>query len=264
MNFKYFDIHCHLNLDAFDLDFEEAIFRAREKGVGMIVVGTNQKTSSHAIELAEKYPDIWAIVGLHPVEVPCEVFDSEVYRKMAMHPRVVGIGECGFDFYREGYADFETQKKVFEAQIAIAHEVKKPLMLHMRSSMDGKHNSYKYGLDILKAQIDSGVKVLGDAHFFSGTVGEGKELVDIGFRLSFTGPITYIRDFDEVIKNTPLDMILSETDSPYASPVPHRGERAEPAYVVHIAEKIAEIKGEPLEKVLPQLVDNALKLFSIG
>ncbi|MES3031540.1 MAG: TatD family hydrolase [Patescibacteria group bacterium] len=259
MNFKYFDIHCHLNLDAFALDYEEALLRAREKGVGMIVVGTNKKTSERAIELAEKYPDVWAIIGLHPVEVPCEIFDAETYKKMAAHPRVVGIGECGFDFYREGHADFETQKAVFEAQIAIANEVKKPLMLHMRSGVDGKHNSYRYGLDILKSHA----KVPGDAHFYSGTVEEGKEFVDLGFRLSFTGPITYIRDFDEVIRNTPLNMILSETDSPYASPVPYRGERAEPAYVTYVAEKIAEIKGEPLEKVLPQLVDNARKLFSI-
>lgn len=259
MNFRYFDVHCHLNLDAFNLDFEEAIVRARERGVGMIVVGTNQKTSLRAIELAEKYPDIWAIIGLHPVEVPCEVFDIEVYRKMAAHPRVVGIGECGFDFYREGHADFETQKKVFEAQIALANEVNKPLMLHMRSSVDGKHNSYRYALDILKTQA----KVLGDAHFYSGSGAEGKEFVDLGFKLSFTGPITFVRDFDEIIRNTPLHMLLSETDAPYASPIPHRGERAEPAYVTYVAEKIAEIRGEPLEKVLSQLVDNAQKLFSI-
>ena len=106
-------------------------------------------------------------------------------------------------------------------------------------------------------------KVHGDAHFFAGNLEEARQFIDLGFRLSFTGVITFTHDYDEVIKNIPLNMIMSETDSPYVAPVPNRGERNEPAYVVEVAHAIANIKGESLDKVLPHLVDNACKLFSI-
>ncbi len=256
---KYIDIHCHLNFEAFDIDRQEVLDRAREKGVGMIVVGTNRKTSEMAIKLAEENSDIWAIIGLHPVEVPCEVFDEEIYRKMALHPKVVGIGECGFDYFHHGYETKSAQQEVFEKQIAIANEVKKPLMLHVRNGIQFGQSAYRDTLEILKKHA----KVPGDVHFFAGNWEEAKEFLELGFRLSFTGVITFARDYDEVIKNIPLNMIMSETDSPYVSPAPHRGERNEPSYVIEIANTIASIKGESPEKIFSHLVDNAQKLFNI-
>jgi TatD DNase family protein len=256
---KYIDIHCHLNLEQFDLDYKEAISRAKEKEVGMIIVGTNLKTSEKAIKIAEENENIWAIVGLHPTEIPCEAFDYDAYKKLAQHNKVVGIGECGFDYFRQGFENKAAQQEVFEKQIAIANEVKKPLMLHLRSGLKPGENAYKDALEVIKNHA----KVHGDAHFFTGSWEEGKQFLDLGFRLSFTGVITFARNYDEIIKNTPLNMIMSETDAPFVAPEPHRGERNEPAYVIEVAHKIAEIKGETLEKTLPHLIDNAKKLFSI-
>lgn len=256
---EYIDIHCHLNFDAFDIDREEVISRAKGNKIGMIVVGTNIKNSRKAVEIAEKNENTWAIVGLHPIEIPCEIFNLEDYRKLAVHPKVVGIGECGFDYFRQGYEMKDKQIEIFEAQIALANEVKKPLMLHLRNGMNTGENAYKDALDVLKRHA----KVPGDAHFFAGRWEEAREFIDLGFRLSFTGVITFTRDYDEVIKNAPLNMIMSETDSPYVSPTPHRGERNEPSFVVEVAKTISAVKGKSAEIILPHLVDNARKLFSL-
>jgi TatD DNase family protein len=256
---KYIDIHCHLNLDQFDLDYKDAISRAQEKEVGMIIVGTNYKTSQKAIKIAEENDNIWAIIGLHPTEIPCEEFDYDSYLNLAKHPKVVGIGEVGFDYFRQGYEMKDKQKEVFEKHVAIANEVKKPLMLHIRSGIDKNHNAYRDSIEVIKKHA----KVHGDVHFFAGSIEEAKEFLDLGFRLSFTGVITFARNYDEIIKNTPLNMIMSETDAPFVAPEPYRGQRNEPAYVIEVANKIAEIKGESLEIVLKHLVDNARGLFKI-
>lgn len=256
---KYIDIHCHLNLDQFDLDLKETIARAKEKEIGMNVVGTDYKTSEKAVKIAEENPDVWATIGLHPEEIPCEQFDFDAYKKLAQHPKVVGIGECGFDYFRQGYKNREQQREIFEKQIAIANEVKKPLMLHLRNGLKAEENAYKDAIEVIKKHA----KVHGDVHFFAGNWEEGRHFLDLGFRLSFTGVITFARDYDEVIKNTPLNMIMSETDAPFVSPIPHRGERNEPLFIIEVAHAIASIRGESLEKVLPHLVDNAKKLFLI-
>ncbi len=256
---KYIDIHCHLNLEQFDLDYNDVIARAKEKGIGMIIVGTNYKTSQKAIKIAEENENIWAIIGLHPAEIPCEQFDYESYLNLAKHIKVVGIGETGFDYFRQGYENKALQQEIFEKQIMIANEAKKPLMLHLRSGIDKNHNAYKDALGIIKKHS----KVHGDAHFFAGSIEEAKEFLDLGFRLSFTGVITFARNYDEIIKNTPLNMIMSETDAPFVAPISYRGERNEPAYVIEVANKIAEIKGVPLEIMLKHLVDNAKNLFNI-
>jgi TatD DNase family protein len=257
---KYIDIHCHINLDEFDIDRNEAIQRARERGVGMIVVGVDRKSSEMAIKLAEENSDIWAVIGMHPADSSGEVFDESVYRKMAQHPRVVAIGEVGLDYNHDRYESRKAQQEIFEKMIALANEVKKPLMLHIRSGIDKEKNAYQDVLPILKRHA----KVHGDVHFFAGTSEEAKQFIELGFRLSFTGVITFTHDYDEVIKNTPLNMIMSETDAPFVSPIPYRGQRNEPSYVVEVVEAIAKIKGEPIEKVREHLIDNACKLFSIS
>lgn len=267
---KYIDIHCHLNFDDFNIDREEIIKKCSEKEIGLIVVGTNKKTSELAIKIAEENENIWAIIGLHPVEIPCEIvdgeFDYDTYKKMADHKKVVGIGECGFDYFRNKYGgelNSELQRKVFESQIRIANEVNKPLMLHLRSSLDKKQNAYKDAIEVLKKHA----KVNGDTHFFAGNLEEAKGFINLGFRISFTGVITFVRDYNDVVKGIPLNMIMSETDSPYVAPLPYRkieqSHRNEPTYVVEIAHKIAEIRGEDREMVLQQIVKNAKELFSI-
>lgn len=256
---KYIDIHCHLNSDEFDIDLNDAISRAREKEVGMIIVGTDYKTSEKAIKIAGGNPDIWATIGLHPTEISNEKFNFDLYKRLAENPKVVGIGECGFDYSRQGYENREIQREIFEKHIAIANEVKKPLVLHLRNGLQKYQNAYKDAIDVLKKHT----KVHGDVHFFAGDWEEGRQFIDLGFRLSFTGVITFARVYDDIIKKAPLNMIMTETDAPFVTPVPHRGERNEPSFVVEVAHAVASIREESLDKVLPHLVDNARKLFLI-
>lgn len=256
---KYIDIHCHLNFDDYDKDRQEVIDRARERGIGMIVVGTTLETSKKAVQIAESANDIWAIVGLHPIYAPCEEFDEKAFAELAVHPKVVGIGECGFDYFRVSENDNPRQKKAFLAQIDLANKVKKPLMLHLRNSADGK-SAYGDALDILKTES----KVKGDAHFFAGTVEEANRFYNLGFSTSFTGVVTFTRDYDEVVINAPKDMIMVETDAPYVSPEPYRGTRNEPSYVIKTLESVAKIRKEDPETLSSGILDNARALFNLS
>lgn len=269
---KYIDVHAHVNFNAFDADRKEVIKRALDNDTWVINVGTQIDTSRSAVGLANKYKEgVYAIVGLHPIHSTAsyhdkqelgeggkeftsrgEIFDKDAYRELLKDPKVIGIGECGLDYYRLDADSIEKQKKNFIEQIELANEVGKPLMLHIRQA-------YKDALEILKEYS----KVKGDVHFFAGTWEEAKKYIDFGFTLSFTGVITFTHDYDEVIKNTPLDMILSETDCPYLTPVPNRGKRNEPAYVNQVVKRIAEIKGLSEEEVAGAIISNAKRLFSI-
>ncbi|MDO8590638.1 MAG: TatD family hydrolase [bacterium] len=282
MQNQFFDIHTHVNFAAFDTDREEVIKRAREAEVGMINIGTQQDTSRSAVSLAEKYEGLYATVGLHPVHTSKsyhdekelgeggkeftsrgEIFDYDSYKKLALHPKVLAIGECGLDYYRENQdAGFKIQEKIFRQQIELAIEVNKPLMLHVRNGSG--RSAYRDALSILKSYIVNHESTLkGDFHFFAGSWEEAREIIDCGFNLSFTGVITFARDYDEVIKNAPLDRILSETDSPYVAPSPFRGKRNEPLYVIEVVKKIAEIRGEDFEIVKKQLTLNATRFFGL-
>lgn len=264
---KYIDIHCHLNHDDYDLDRDEVIARARENDVGMIVVGNDLKTSEKAIKIAEENENIWATVGLHPTEVINEKFDIDQYLKLAQNPKVVGIGECGYDYFKNkywnGYESKNLQTELFEKHIHIANEVKKPLMLHLRNGQNKEENAYIDAIDMIKKHA----LVHGDVHFFSGSMEEEREFIELGYRLSFTGVITFTHDYDEIVKHTPMNMILSETDAPLVSPIPHRGERNEPSYVIEVVEAISRIKegavDNSVDNVSRQIVENARVLFKI-
>lgn len=272
MRFSYYiDIHSHLNFAAFDTDREEVMARAREAGVAMINVGTQKDTSASAVVLAEKYPDgVYAAVGLHPIHTAKsfhdeeelgeggkeftsrgEVFDYDYYKKLALHPKVVAIGECGLDYYRIENGK-EKQEEIFRKQIELAIEVKKPLMLHIRSA-------YADAFKVLKTYTE----VTGNLHFFAGTIEEAKPFLDMGFSFSFTGVISFARQYDEVVRYLPLERIMSETDCPYVAPVPFRGKRNEPAYVVEVIKKIAEIRNEDFETIRAQLLTNAVRFFGL-
>lgn len=256
---KYIDIHCHLNHDDFDLDRQESINRAKEQGVAMIVVGDDMKTSLQAIKIAEENENIWAIIGQHPTTVKSEEFDIKKYSELVKHPKVVGIGECGLDYFRDDYADKALQEELFIKQINIANENKKPLMLHIRNGKSKDQNAYLDAIEILKKHS----KVHGDVHFFAGNIHEAREFIKLGFRLSFTGVITFARDYDEVIKELPLNMIMTETDAPFVAPLPYRGQRNEPTYVIEVAKRIAEIKGLNFDEIISHFTDNAKTLFNI-
>ena len=289
---RFFDAHSHPNFAAFAQDRDEVIKRALKSGVFMNVVGTQKDTSKSALELAEKYEGVYATVGLHPIHTGKsfhdkdeigeggkeftsrgEEFDYEYYKKLASHRKVVAIGECGLDYYRHNANDAngdnadaanKKQEEIFRKQIELATEVKKPLMLHLRNGEN--RSAYKDAFAILKSYIinhTSGSSLRGNLHFFAGTTEEAKPFLDAGFTFSFTGVITFARSYDEIIRYLPLDRILSETDSPYVAPTPYRGKRNEPLYVIEVVKKIAEIRGEDVEKVCEQLVLNAVDFFQL-
>jgi len=263
MNFKYLDIHSHLQMSDYDSDREVVLVRMKETGVGTIVVGVDYETSKQAVELAEKNEHIYACVGLHPKDNLTEMFDIEAYKKLIQNPKVVAIGECGLDFFRlEGDAGKveeikARQKKLFIQQIELALETDKPLMLHCR-------DAYREVLDVLiPYKKQAGEKLRGNVHFFAGDVATAREFIDLGFTVSFTGVITFARNYDEVICSLPLESILSETDAPFVAPVPYRGKRNEPAYVLEVVKKLAEIRGEDVEKVRIQLLENTRRIFAV-
>jgi len=256
---KYIDIHTHMNLAQFDEDYDAAIKRAFAAGVGMFNVGTDKDTSARAVALLDEYPEnLYATVGLHPLHASEESFDRSMYKALAECERVVAIGECGLDYSR-GPSDGEVAKQIeaFEAQIALANELELPLMLHIRSGPRG--NAYKDAQDILKKHA----KVLGNSHFFAGSLNDAKAFWDMGYSTSFTGVLTFTHDYDEVVQAAPKGLIHAETDAPYVAPHPHRGKRNEAAYVIEVVKRQAELRGVPEDEWAAQLVSNAQKLFRI-
>lgn len=261
MDFKYIDIHSHLNLSPLSYDIEAVVSRMREQGVVTITVGTDLQYSKSAIEIAEKYSDIvlGATVGLHPNDNIDEIFDKDKYLELAKNPKVVAIGECGLDYFRTN--DDETkkrQKEVFRMHIDIAKEVGKPLMIHSRPSK-GSMDAYNDALEILSEY--EGLK--GNFHFYVGDLETTKRILQKGFTMSFDGPITFAREYDEVIRYIPLDKLHAETDAPFAAPVPYRGKTCEPWMVIEVVKKIAEIKGLSIEEVREALIQNAKRDFLI-
>lgn len=255
---QYIDIHSHLNFENFDADRDQVIESLKKENISTITVGTGIADSKQAIDLAERHENLYATVGIHPTHEWTEE-DFVELDKLAGHKKVVAIGECGLDFFRVP-DDQETKMKqgqAFARHIEIALKYNKPLMIHCR-------NAYEEALSILRAfKTDHklGDRLRGNMHFFAGNLDVAKKFIEIGFTLSFAGPITFARDYDEVIKYVPLDMVMSETDAPFAAPVPFRGKRNEPAYVKEIVKKIAEIKGVDVEDVRQATILNAKRVF---
>ena len=279
---RYFDAHTHTNFVAYDEDRDAVIERAREAGVAMNVVGTQFDTSKSAVELAEKYDNVYATIGLHPIHTSKsyhdekelggggkdftsrgEVFDMAAYEAMGSSPSVIAVGECGLDYFRLEEKTKKVQSEAFVQQIELANKLEKPLMLHIRpalQSLGDGGNSYEDALEIIKAHA----KVKGNVHFFAGDWDTAKRFLEFGFTLSFTGVITFTHDYDDVVRNTPLDMLLSETDAPYVTPVPHRGKRNEPAYVTEVVRAIAKVRGEDNDMVAVQLMENTKRVFNLS
>lgn len=275
---QYIDIHTHINLSAFKDDHVEATRRALDAGVWMVNVGTQLSTSKKAVQYLDEFPEgVYATAGLHPIHTSAsfhdtdevgedasaftsrgEVFDHGAYRALALHPKVVAIGECGLDYYRDPTAE-ERQRQIeaFEAQIALANEVGKPLMLHLRSGAGG--NAYKDAHAILKERA----KVRGNAHFFAGSLEDAALFWNMGFSTSFTGVITFASEYDELVRTAPAHLIHAETDAPYVSPKPFRGKRNEPLHVREVVSRMAELRGVGVEEWCVRLRENARGMFTL-
>lgn len=258
---RYIDIHCHPNLGALAPQEDAVIAKMKNEGIGGIVVGVDLKSSQEAVALAEKHDHLWATIGLHPNDTPNEKLDISGFEKLVKSPRVVAIGECGIDYFRiEG--DVEVEKKrqweIFEQQAAFALAHDKPLMIHCRPSK----NSMDAYLDMLA--FLEGKDLRGDMHFFVGDLAVAERFWAIGFTTSYTGVLTFTHDYDEVVKAAPMDMLMIETDAPWAAPMPYRGQTNYPTYVPLVADAIARIRGEDAETVRAALVANAERVFGLS
>ncbi len=267
---KYIDIHSHLGFEDYGADKNEVISRMKENGVGTIAIGADLASSIDAVKVATEHENIWACIGMHPNHNLTENFDEKNYEELIKNPKVVAVGECGLEYYKLVGSPEEIekikakQKADFIKQINFALKYNKALMLHIRDG-EVKGGAFNDAYEILnKIKQEQGLTLFrGDVHFFTGKLEMAQKFIDLGFTISFVGLITYVHDFDKIIKNVLLESLQAETDAPYVSPVPHRGERNEPSYVTHVYQKIAEIRGEDPEFVRLQLLENAKRVFGI-
>ncbi len=276
------DTHCHLNFSAFKGEAEAAQERARAAGVTAIInVGSQWDTSERGVEMAQGSDGLYAAIGLHPLHLfeqkvdeeethfttRAEVFDAARYTALAKSsPKVVAVGECGLDYYRlpEGVdpvAVKRGQAVLFEQQIDLATSLNLPLIIHCREAYDDLFT-------ILKRAVDAGkLPQRGVNHCFLGTREQARKFLELGFYISFTGIITFKNvkpELLEVVKETPLNRIMVETDAPYLAPQAYRGQKNEPAYVVEVAKKIAGVKDMGIKEVDYATTKNAQVLFGFS
>lgn len=252
-----FDTHAHLYDKAFDRDREEVISRILQTLDYVVIPSEDVATSQKAIALAESHDRLYAAVGIHPQvtkdateEAMAELVDLANY-----HPKVKAIGEIGLDYYYL-YTDKETQKKWFARQIELAKELDLPILIHDR-------DAHGDTLDILKEH--KGTSLRGILHCFSGSLETAKELMKLGFYISFAGPVVFPKSLKlkEVAKEIPLDRLLIETDSPYLTPPPNRGKRNDPSNVYYVAQELARLKDMPLEDLVAATTKNAKTIYQI-
>ena len=252
-----FDTHVHLNSTLYKKDLGEVIQRALIAGVTrMAVVGFDAPSNARAIELAEQYEFIYAVVGVHPSDARSATEAGWIkLREQLKHPKVVALGECGFDYYHDTSFN-EIQREVFKKQLEIAKEMNLPIVVHMRDSVEDTYemlSSEGRGLD-------------GVLHCYSGDVAMMHKFLDLGFYIGLDGPVTFknAHSVHAVAKAVPIDRLVIETDGPYLTPAPYRGKRNEPAYVTYVARKIAELKGMTYPEVCKITTENALAMYRMN
>lgn len=250
---RLLDTHSHPQMRQYNEDRDAVIERALDAGVGMICVGVDLETSSQAIELADKYENMWASVGLHPNDNLDEIYDDAPYFELAQTTKVIAIGEIGLDYYRTtDETKKQFQRERFEKQLQLAGMLNKPVIIHCRDAHED-----------MRAMLSKFPKVKGVIHSFTGTLEDAKWYIEHGFHIGLNGIITFARQYDDVVREIPLEWIVLETDAPYLTPEPYRGNRNESAYIAHVAQKIAEIRGVEFEKVAGQTTINAKSLFNL-
>ena len=250
-----FDTHAHYDSGAFNADREEVLASMPQKGVGLILnPGCEEASSRTALALAERFPFVYAAVGVHPEDMDTLTPDSlEEIRALAMHEKCVAIGEVGLDYYWDAEHK-EEQKRLFAAQLALAIELDLPVIVHDREA-------HADCLELVSVYPEA----RGVFHCFSGSAEMAKEVLRRGWYLGFDGPVTYknARKSLEVLQVVPPERILVETDSPYMSPVPLRGKRNDSSNLVYIIQKIAEIKGMTPQEIETITCENGKRLFGI-
>lgn len=295
------DTHAHINLHAFRDDADEVMQRSLAAGVAVINVGTEYSTSKQAVSMLENYPNnVYAAIGLHPSHTydnpyldenesasatGLERFDTSMYRTMAQHPKVVGIGECGLDYYRLPETDLnqqtnpnlqishesikQLQKDAFLQQIELARELDKALIIHCRPSK-GTVDAYEDVFAIISnfqfpISNESPKSLRFEIHSFTGSLEVAQKFIDLGGYIGLNGIITFDKtgNMETVVKGVPLERIVLETDSPYLAPTPHRGKRNEPVYIEHVAQQIADWKQCTVEAVALHTSENAKQLFKL-
>ena len=255
-----FDTHCHLDLPDFDKDREEVINRAKNAGFQYFMVpGIELSTMEKLISFAEKHENVYFASGVHPnnaADLAPDWADGVI--KNTKNPKCKAIGEIGMDYYRE-YCPHEKQREVFGMQLEIAADLGLPVIIHCR-------NAYDDLWPILSSWLKNGRGRTGVFHAFDETFTEAIAAVELGMKIGIGGPYTYKKKNErriEILKAVPLDSILLETDCPYLSPIPHRGERNEPSYAALTLAKISEVKGISFEEADKQTTENGLDFFRI-
>jgi TatD DNase family protein len=275
----FIDTHAHINFKAFEKDGDEAIRRSLDNDTAMILVGSDFKTSKKALDYANKYEKgVYAAIGLHPIHTcegeyaegqffKVEEFNYDNYEKLAGFEKVVAIGEIGLDYYHLNHNSHmiiskKKQEKIFISQLELAHSLNLPAIIHCRQAHDDILAVLK---DFKKEYKDNLPKdrPWGVMHCFSGDEDLAWKYFSLGLIISFTGLITFSKQWDNLIRKLPLDKFMVETDSPYMTPEPFRGKRNEPVLVKYVAKRIAEIKNLSVEKIAQATTENAKKIFNI-
>lgn len=277
---EFFDIHSHLHSSFFKNDIQKIIQEMKDKNIWTISIGVDLEDSKKAVKLAVENENFYSTIGIHPTEK--EIFDEEKFQKLIdENKKIVGIGECGLDYFwlekdlKDGkisIAELENEKIrqriLFERQINFSVKNNLPLMLHVRSFKNGDaHEDVLKILDRKQKELscepgDSKKKIKANFHFYTENIEITKKIIQRDYRISFPGVITFA-NIDESIKEIPLEKIMSETDSPFATPKPHRGEVNTPLYVNEIVKKIAEVKKLDFNEVKKQMIKNALDFWKI-
>jgi len=259
------DTHCHLYFDAYDRDREAVLTRAWEAGVERILVpGIDLASSQTALELAEKYPKVYAAVGVHPNSATTwDAGSLEALEKMAQHPKAVAIGEIGLDYYRDR-APRILQKRIFREQVSLAGRVNLPVVIHTRNTNPQDRACFADIMEVVNTKrAELSEERPGVFHSFLESEAEAQQALDQNFFIGITGPVTFnnAHELRRVVALTPIEKLLIETDGPFLTPHPNRGKRNEPAHVYYVAEKMAQLLGESPRALAEATTANAGKLF---
>ena len=260
MELRYIDAHSHVHFPQFDEDREDVLRRMKDAGVSTITVGCDRATSFAARDFAHEY-GMYATAGLHPSDNRAEPLDEDGIRELLKDERVVAVGECGLDYSRGAdEEEKERQKDIFRRQLALAREAGKPVMIHCRASgKDSEQNTDAHEDCIAILKEFGGVRPI--LHFFTGSPDIARRYLELGAYISLSGVVTFAPMYEAMVASLPLDRILVETDAPYAAPVPHRGKRNEPVFVIDTLRHTAKIRGEDEGVFAAQILSNVQRAF---
>lgn len=279
MDIKVVDAHTHVQM--IDPAHQGAVLqRARDAGIGIINGGADEISSKDAVVLAHAHDAVWATVGYHPHEA-LKNPDFGIIQKLAKDEKVVGIGECGLEYFKLDMQKEkeikQKQKELFELHIQLAHKVQKPLVIHCRDAFADTIVILQKHKDLLLSRVGLPARALASAgilHFFTGTLDDAKQLLELGFSFTFGGLITFNRSFDEIIRYIPAERILIETDAPWVTPLSYKKTSFlkdedgkpinEPVYVIEVLEWLVKIKGIERSEMEKILLENTRRIFNLG